>query len=75
MREAEWTIEAPAPGASGTIYVHLCSGAIRKIEDVEEISMTDAHVIFTRENLEAVIIDRREIYYSSCEAGDSPPAY
>jgi hypothetical protein len=75
MREAEWTIEAPVTGTPGTIYVHLCSGGVREIEDVEEISMTDAQVIFIRGNLEAVIIDRRDIYYSCCEPGDVPSAY
>lgn len=75
MREAEWTIEALATGTPGTIYVHLCSGEVREIQDVEEIAMTDAQVIFTRGNLEAVIIDRRDIYYYCSEAGDAPPAY
>jgi hypothetical protein len=75
MREAEWTIEKPVPGPPGTIYVHLCSGEVREIEDVEEILMTEVQVIFTRGNLEAVIIDRRDIYYTCCEAGDAPSAY
>jgi hypothetical protein len=75
MAESEWVIKAPATQPFGTIYVHLCSGEVREIDNVDEIAMTDAQVIFTRGNLEAVVLPRRDIYYSCCEAGEAPPAY
>ncbi len=75
MKETEWVIKAPATEPFGTLFVHLCSGEVRKIEDVDEIAMTDTQVIFTRGDLEAVVIDRRDIYYSCCEPGDAPSGY
>lgn len=75
MKEAEGTVQSPGLQRARKIYVHLCSGEVREIEDVDEIAITDAHVIFTRGDLEAVVIERREIYYTCCEAGDAPPAY
>jgi hypothetical protein len=75
MKDAEGTIQTQGPRPAEKVYVHLCSGEVREIEGVDEIAMTDAYVIFTRGNLEAVVIDRREIYYSCCEADDTPSSY
>jgi hypothetical protein len=75
MAETDWLIKTPAADPLGTVYVHLCSGEVREISDVEEIAMTDAHVIFTRGNQEAVVIERPDIYYTCREPGDAPPSY
>jgi hypothetical protein len=76
MAETDWTVKTPiAEPPLGTVYVHLCSGEVREITDVQEIAMTDAQVIFTRGDREAVIIDRRDVYYACCEPGDAPSAY
>jgi hypothetical protein len=75
MTDTEWIIKTPVAQPLGTVYVHLCSGEVLEIEDVEEIAMTEEHVIFTRGNLEAVIIERRDIYYSCQHPGDAPSGY
>jgi hypothetical protein len=63
-------VELPA-----TIYVHLCSGEELEIRDVGEIAITDEYVVFTRGDLEAVIVDRRQVYYTCCQPGAAPSAY
>lgn len=75
MAEQDAITRIPTHELPGTVYVHLTSGEVREITDVEEIAITDDHVIFTRGDREAVIIDRRGVYYICREPGDAPPAY
>jgi hypothetical protein len=75
MAETKWTLKTPVAEPLGKVYVHLCSGEVREVTDVREIAMTDAYVIFTRGDEEAVVIDRRDIYYTCREPGDAPSAY
>ena len=74
MTEAEQVAKTPVEH-SGSVYVHLCSGEVTRIDEVDEIALTDTHIIFTCGGGEAVVIERSNIYYTCCEAGDVPPAY
>jgi len=75
MEETGLLTTNPPAELPGTIYVHLNSGEVIEVENVEEITVTDEYVIFTRGDLEAVILNRRDVYYTCCQAGDSPSAY
>jgi hypothetical protein len=75
MKETGLLTTNPAIEPPDTIYVHLCSGEVLEIEHVEEIVTTDQHVILTRGDREAVILDRRDVYYTCCQVGDAPSAY
>lgn len=59
----------------GTIYIHLCSGEVREITNVEEIAVTDVYVVLTRDDGEVVLIERSDIYYTCCQPGAAPSAY
>jgi hypothetical protein len=75
MKEARWAIDTPARQPLGTVYVHLCSGQTREIDDVQGVTVTDADVIFDRGEGKAVVIPRSEIYYTCQQPGDTPSAY
>lgn len=76
MAGTGWTVRVPAAEPLDTVYVHLSSGEVTEVRDVERIEMTDTHVIFTRRgDLEPVVLERRDIYYICREPGDAPPAF
>jgi hypothetical protein len=59
----------------GTLYVYRCSGAVQEIGDIEAMTLTNTQVIFDRGDLEAVVIERRDIYFTCCQPGAAPSAY
>ena len=66
------TKEAPQPS---TVYVHLCSGDVREITDVVDMATTNDKVIFFRSCHDSVILQRRDIYFSCCEANAEPSLF
>jgi hypothetical protein len=75
MTETKLVTGTPTAKSVGTIYIHLCSGEVREITNVEEIAVSDIYVVLTRGDDEAVVIDRSEIYYTCCQPGAAPSAY
>jgi hypothetical protein len=75
MQEYEATPKITETPPNSTVYVHLLTGEVKEITDVEDMAMTDAQLIFFRGDHEAVILQRHDVYFSCCQPDAEPSAY
>jgi hypothetical protein len=81
MQEQKVEARTPGPGGNAaptaprTMYVHLCSGAVREVPRVTRVQVTQSHLILERYDASPVLFPRRIVYFACSEAGEQPAAY